>query len=126
MNSFKNFTILYEEKDTIDKFVKFCKQGLNIQSPCDISFVDEPDDNMTTGCFSPLTREIKIMSGGRAMVDILRSIAHELVHAKQHEDGRLDMDSGKDGSPIENEANSLAGIIMRKFQRNNRDIYDRK
>lgn len=124
MNSFKNFVNLYEHKDIIDKFVNTCKHDLNIQSPCDIGFVDEPDDDMTTGCFSPVNREIKIMTKNRALVDILRSVAHELVHAKQHEDGRLKPDSGDDGSPIENEANSLAGVIMRRFQRANRDIYD--
>ena len=124
MNNFKNFVILYEKRDTIDSFIKFCKHGLNIQTPCDISFVDQPDKDMTTGCFSPMTREIKVMTGGRALVDILRSIAHELVHAKQHEDGKLKPGSGEDGTPIENEANSLAGVIMRKFQRKNRDIYD--
>ena len=71
-----------------------------------------------------MTREIKVLTKGRALVDILRSIAHELVHAKQHEEGRLEPGSGDYGSPIENEANSIAGIIMRKFQRENRDIYD--
>lgn len=124
MNSFKNFVSLYEKRETIDKFVKFCNHGLNIQRPCQIGFVDEPEQGMTTGCFSPMTREIKVLTKGRALVDILRSIAHELVHAKQHEEGRLEPGSGDDGSPIENEANSLAGVIMRKFQRENRDIYD--
>jgi hypothetical protein len=124
VNSFKQFVTLYEKRDTIDKFVKFCNHSLDIQSPCEIGFVDEPEQNMTTGCFSPMTREIKVLTKNRALVDILRSLAHELVHAKQHEEGRLEPGSGDDGSPIENEANSLAGIIMRKFQRDNRDIYD--
>ena len=124
MNSFKSYTILFEGKETIDKFIKFCKHSLNMQSPCEISFVDEPEDDMTTGCFNPMTREIKVLSGKRALVDILRSLAHELVHARQHEQGRLNPGAGDDGSPIENEANSLAGVIMRKFQRHNRDIYD--
>ena len=88
-------------------------------------FVDEPDGDMTTGCFNPMNRDIKVLSKDRALVDILRSVAHELVHAKQHEDGRLTPGCGDDGHPIENEANSLAGIIMRKFQRANRDVYDR-
>lgn len=124
MNNFKNFVSLYENRETIDKFIKFCNHDLNIQSPCEIGFVDEPDDDMTTGCFSPMTREIKVLTKGRALVDILRSVAHELVHARQHEQGRLTPGCGDDGSPIENEANSLAGVIMRKFQRENRDIYD--
>lgn len=124
MIKFKNFTILIENREKIGKFVRFCNNKLDIKQPCNIIFTDEPDDNMTTGCFNPNNRDIKILSGGRALVDILRSIAHELVHAKQHEDGKLTPRAGEDGSPIENEANSLAGVIMRQFQRDNRDIYE--
>lgn len=125
MNSFKNYVFLHEGKDTLDKFIKYCKHSLNLQTPCEIGFVDKPEQDMTTGSFNPMTREIKVMSGGRALVDILRSLAHELVHAKQHEQGRLKPGCGDDGSPIENEANSLAGVIMRKFQRAHRDIYEK-
>ena len=123
MIKFKNFTVLNENRAKIGKFIKFCNDKLSIKKPCNIMFVDEPDENMTTGCFNPVNRDIKILSGGRALVDILRSVAHELVHAKQHEDGKLVPGAGDDGSPIENEANSLAGVIMRQFQRGNRDIY---
>ena len=123
MNSFKSFSILYEHKDSIDKFINFCNKGLGLKQPCNITFLDEPEEDMTTGCYSPVDKSIKILSGDRALVDILRSIAHELVHAKQHQEGRLFPGDGNDGSPIENEANALAGVIMRKFQRANRNIY---
>lgn len=124
MTNFKEYLSLLKEKKTIDSFVDFCKSNLEVKQPCDIKFVDTPENGMTTGCFSPVDRSIKILSKNRALVDILRSIAHELVHAKQHEDGRLTIGSGADGSDIENEANSIAGVIMRKFQRANRHIYD--
>lgn len=124
MNSFKSYTLLNENVNTINKFVDYCYNSLNIDQPCNIKFVDHPTEEMTTGCFNPNDREIKVVSGPRALVDILRSLAHELVHAKQHEDGRLDSNSGEDGSPIENEANSIAGVLMRRFQRENRNIYD--
>lgn len=125
-NTFKNYLTLNEQKGKLDMFVKFCKDSLNIKQPCSLKLVDQPDDEMTTGCFSPVTREIKVLSNGRALVDILRSVAHELVHAKQHEDGKLTPGCGDDGSPIENEANSIAGVLMRRFQRDNRDIYDKR
>ena len=125
MNTFKHFVNLYENRDTIDRFIKFCNKGLDIKNPCNVMFVDEPEEGMTTGCFDPINRDIKVLSGERALVDILRSVAHELVHAKQHEDDRLTPGCGDDGHPIENEANSLAGVIMRKFQRANRDVYSK-
>jgi Zn-dependent peptidase ImmA (M78 family) len=50
--------------------------------------------------------------------DILRTVAHELVHFKQDLDGNLkDPNSGATGSPQENEANAVAGIIMRNFNK---------
>jgi hypothetical protein len=58
------------------------------------------------------------------MADILRTIAHEMVHHMQNQDGRLEPTSGEDGSPEENEAHSLAGVIMRQFGRNNPQIYE--
>jgi hypothetical protein len=58
------------------------------------------------------------------MADILRTLAHELVHRKQDEDGRLDITSGETGSEIENEANAQAGILLRNFGKTNKHIYE--
>jgi hypothetical protein len=62
----------------------------------------------------------------RNMADVLRTLAHELVHHKQNELGKLDPNSGKTGSDIENEANIKAGIIMRDFGRGREEIYESK
>lgn len=67
------------------------------------------------GGFVPDTRSIKLAVNGRHPVDICRTLAHELVHFKQNENNQLNADSGETGSNEENEANSMAGIIMRKF-----------
>jgi hypothetical protein len=61
--------------------------------------------------------EINLALGGRHPVDILRTLAHELVHFKQHLDHKLDAKSGDTGSPEENEAHAKAGIIMRIFNK---------
>lgn len=49
--------------------------------------------------------------------DILRTVAHELVHYKQDTEHRLKQDSGITGSPHENQANAIAGIVMRHFNK---------
>ena len=49
--------------------------------------------------------------------DILRTLAHELVHYKQDTEHKIDADSGRTGSPIENEAHAVAGIVMRHFNK---------
>ena len=58
-----------------------------------------------------------IMTKNRHPMDIFRSVAHELVHHKQNEDGRLGHSSeeGSTGSDIENEANAMAGVVMRHY-----------
>jgi hypothetical protein len=49
--------------------------------------------------------------------DILRTIAHELTHYKQDSEHELVDDSGRTGSPHENQANAVAGIVMRHFNK---------
>lgn len=54
---------------------------------------------------------------GRHPNDILRTMAHELVHYKQDTLGQLNDMSGETGSPEENQANEIAGVIMRYFNK---------
>jgi hypothetical protein len=56
------------------------------------------------------------------MADICRTVSHELVHLSQKQKGQpLD---GTTGSDTENEANSKAGQIMRKFAQINPMIFE--
>lgn len=105
------------------EFISFCKSFLNIKSRVKVSFITRLDGEHTTGGYHPGERKITIYIHDRALVDVLRSVAHELVHQKQHDNDELDPESGETGSTEENEANALAGILMRHFQKENRDIY---
>ncbi len=98
-------------------FVKFVVAELGLQSlPADIKFTgnDYSANHYTFGTYNPETDEIIIVKENRHPADVLRTLAHELVHHKQREDGRV-LD-GEDGSEIENEANAKAGELMRKFR----------
>lgn len=53
----------------------------------------------------------------RHPVDILRTLAHELVHYKQALNSELDSQSGNTGSPQENQAHAVAGVIMRLYNK---------
>jgi hypothetical protein len=53
----------------------------------------------------------------RHPLDVLRTIAHELVHFRQNTEHELDDKSGETGSPEENEAHEVAGVIMRNFNK---------
>ena len=67
------------------------------------------------GMYNPDDGKIYLAIADRHPVDILRTLAHELVHFSQDGKHELDADSGETGSEEENEANSVAGVIMRRF-----------
>lgn len=58
--------------------------------------------------------------------DILRTLAHELVHFKQYLDHELNNESGATGSPEENEAHAVAGVIMRNYNKKYPDTLNSK
>jgi hypothetical protein len=73
------------------------------------------DDQPSQGRFNDVTYALELAVANRQPVDILRTLAHELVHAKQHR--RNVAIDGTTGSPDENQAHALAGIIMREFNK---------
>lgn len=74
-------------------------------------------DQPTFGKFVNDENTIYIGIEDRQPIDTLRTLAHELVHFKQYEQGRMDSNSGATGSPIEDEAHMVAGVIMRHFDK---------
>jgi len=71
----------------------------------------------TFGKFVDEENVIYIALKNRHPVDILRTLAHEMTHYKQGTEHELAAGSGRTGSPEENEANTVAGIIMRNFNK---------
>jgi hypothetical protein len=74
-------------------------------------------DQPTFGKYDYENNVLHVALGNRHPNDILRTVAHELVHHKQGTEYRLDNNSGETGSGEENEANALAGVIMRHFNK---------
>lgn len=72
-------------------------------------------DRPTFGCYIDKENAIYIAIVNRHPTDILRTLAHELVHYKQDTQNEIEPDSGDTGSDEENDANATAGIIMRDF-----------
>ena len=115
------------DKQLLKKFIGFAIKELGIQKP-PTSLTLSKDNNMAKemhsfGSFDPNNDKIWLYVKNRNMADLMRTLAHELVHRKQAEDGRIDMNSGNTGSEIENEANAQAGVLLRKFGKQNEEIY---
>ena len=116
------------KEDILDvtDFVNFAKKYLNIDDDIKVELAFErTPDLRTTAYYNNNENFVKIYVKNRAIIDVCRSIAHELTHHKQNLEGRITDASkdGQDGSDIENEANATAGIIIRKWGRIHPEIY---
>lgn len=114
------------EESAIADFVDFTKGELELDNNFDVEVTDNSDELETLASYDIKDNKVKVLGKNRSLADIIRSIAHELVHHKQNQNGELkgDAEEGADGSPIENEANAKAGEIVRRFGKTKPEIYD--
>ncbi len=110
--------------DLLEQFVEFACKELDIKTvPINLKF--DRKGLTTTAAYG--NKKVYVYAKDRAIVDIMRSAAHELTHLKQDLEGRLKPENNKEnnsaGSEIENEANYKAGEIIRKFGEKNPEIY---
>jgi hypothetical protein len=100
-------------------FLPFVKQRLELEKLPKIEFLSKPLED-TFGRYHD--GKVRVVVTRRHPIDVLRTLAHELVHWKQELDGKLHPESGETGSPEENEANAKAGVIMRDFDQANPEL----
>jgi hypothetical protein len=117
------------KQQSIQHFVEFATKRLKLKENPKISLVagkEYGNVKSSLGGFDPMTKEIYVATENRLTADILRTLAHEMVHRKQDEMGlvRNPAKDGADGSPIENQAHAVAGILMREYGRINKQIYN--
>lgn len=120
MQTFRQFVEQLERKeitDVLDKFIPFVKQELGVDTIPPIHMVTNKESQAMKafGCWDGVT--ITLNPEGRHPMDVMRTLAHELVHVTHnHTDGA-------DGSDDENEANAKAGVIMRRFAKANPNLF---
>ena len=103
----------------VSDFVNFTKEQLGIDDDIKVELAFERTPDLVTTAYYNLDGLVKVYVKDRAIIDVCRSIGHELQHHKQNLEGRLSnpTEDGKDGSEIENEANAQAAIVMRQFNK---------
>jgi hypothetical protein len=117
--------------ETIIDFIKFCNRILKIEDmpTMHLHMIKKPE--MTTGMYNRSNNTMHILVGKRLIVDVLRTIAHELTHRRQDETGLLDKhlenvdpmnEMGDIDTIYENEAYTLAGNIVKIFCRKYKKI----
>ena len=114
------------KQEKITSFVKFVNDELGLKNCPKIILQNGRGDLKTTANYnySSDTKTIRVNSKNRALVDVMRSIAHEMVHHKQYEDGRLKVKPLDIGGEIEDEANAKAGQYIKMFSKIDETIYD--
>jgi hypothetical protein len=114
------------KKYKLDNFCKFVVKSLGIKSPPTIAILKDKGSIRTTASYdyTKPNKIIKVWGKNRALVDIMRSIAHELVHHKQYEDNKLKIKPPDIGGEIEDGANAIAGQLIKKFALIDKTIYD--
>lgn len=120
----KDLLNIADPGDKLIDFLRFTCKELKIYSLPKIKFLERPitsKESVSFAAYRPHSKEILIYTKNRHILDVFRSLAHEMVHYSQnlkHDD--LD---GRTGSPHENEANAIAGQIMRKYNKLHADLF---
>ena len=106
----KSFDLLVKD------FVRFTKIKLNIRNDIPVELIYDLEFSRKYSSFACImtdSKQIYVSVINRHPVDILRSLAHEMVHYKQMISGQSIQ--GHTGSRHENEANAKAGVVLRDY-----------
>jgi Putative amidoligase enzyme len=111
-----------ESADSVDtqlqNFVKFCADKLELEQIPRIQIKRDPawsKRNNSFGRYIPDADTLIVSVANRHPMDVMRTMAHELTHRKQDEQADMPIGAGDTGSDWENQANALAGVLMRDF-----------
>jgi hypothetical protein len=121
LNKKDTFAILHE-------FVRFAAEDLELKSLPKFDFrfdTKRSVEHKSFGGYQPGAEHITITVKNRHINDVLRTLAHELVHYSQDLKKELeDDDAGATGSPQENEANARAAVIMRNWGKKHPEYFE--
>ena len=111
-----------DEKGKIYHNAKQASKVENMPKVCLSYNTKEAQDGHHTGRHELGSDEIWVY-GNRNLIDILRTVFHELVHIRQGEKGQITPNSSYPGSPIEMEADVIAGKYIKIYGEQNHHIF---
>ena len=120
---------MYEDVDTaseVEKFKDWACKRLHIKKPPMIELsmdTEEAQTNHHTGGHIIGDDKIWVYAKNRNLVDILRTVFHELVHVRQGELSIVSSDDSYPGSAIEAMADMLAGKYIKVYGEKNHHIF---
>lgn len=96
----------------IKHFKEWVEEQLQIEKPAKVELHRTRNSLKTYADYSPGEGLVRTYISERSLADCLRSIAHELVHHKQNEQGRIKSSYDVE---LEDEANAYAGRLIRAY-----------
>ena len=120
---------LSESEALFHDFGQYAQKEMGFKKPPILNFVSDKANSMKplgkTAFYNPDDMSVTIFTDKRHVKDIIRSLAHELVHHLQNEEGRLDV-GGYHGEgyaqknlklrALEEEAMKLGNLCMRDWE----------
>jgi hypothetical protein len=113
--------------DIVSSFIDYCVEQLGIEQTPQVKFKKDPQwsaRNKTFGRYNADHNLLEVSLAGRHVMDILRTVAHELTHTRQHEVETVPDSAGATGSRWENEANAQAGVLMRDYAQQHPEFFN--
>ena len=109
----------------LKRFQVFLKQELRLTYDIPVILIDDADFAKQIAAFGEISKDnmIHLSIINRHPMDIMRTLAHEYVHYKQHIEKGPNRSSHA-GSPTENQANAKAGELMRKYGQLHPELFD--
>ena len=110
----------------VEKFAEWAGKKLNIQHMPKFELsqdTKDAQDNHHTGGHEMGSGNVWIYVKNRNLVDILRTVFHELVHVRQDELNMIKPGDSYPGSPIEVMADMLAGKYIKIYGEDNHYIF---
>jgi hypothetical protein len=107
-----------DAEQTVHDFISHAAERLGIENMPHIELHSDSEwseREHSFGRYTPNTHTLEVNLANRHIMDILRTVAHELVHCRQHELSPLPDEAGETGSQWENEAHAKAGELMRDY-----------
>lgn len=112
--------------EVLRSFIVFCNKKLQLENIPHIYLHVTKKPYMTTGSYMMENNTIHVLVKNRLLMDVLRTLSHELTHRKQHETGLLEKELSKQdpmdemgdlNTPYENEAYEKSGNFVKEFAR---------
>jgi len=114
-------------KEHINKFIQWSIHRLHVKKPYPRIVLSKDTEKAQAGTHTGVHTEqdhtIWVYIGNRNLIDIFRTIFHELVHERQSQLNMIGPDDSYPGSPIEAMADMLAGKYIKIYGKNHPEIF---